>query len=539
MHNQNFKIFAVIIAFLFIMPLNLKAGEIDIDYGYLTFRGRIFFMYSEHGGAPEIQTPLNNFPVNIIYFYDYTTKIISVITGDDGSFSYKIPALTPNQSLSAKISVIADDGISSFVLGSGVVAGIFSEAALSPSNALRHNTPLQTIPSQGVVDFGYIIADHSGAFNIVRTIRKGFDLLEATPGATPPRRIPVIWDDPRHLPFLGNLNAMYNFYAGYIFILNCPQIRDEFNKSLILHEYGHVVMFDMLENNIRDNPYNGRAFVWQSNWSKMGFDFEPRFAFSEGWASFFGQWVLADPVYRIGRPGWGLRTSDFSLENPTSRPGLGSYYTHIGSPLFNAAVMWHIADGLDLRKIDPFTIEGAGTEQINRDFGELFAVVAYTMNNSGFSLWTSPDLAEILPERWVTHYVSNANLYYFFRNYLNKHIQPNSIEALNFWKVFNYNGMQFDRESPVVNITSMSIEDNYVRMEGTSWDNIMVERVELHINGEPKAKIRYNTDNFYFEFVLPNSDTDIKVKAFDFAGNSSGLEPVSKKYSKIIKIVHK
>ena len=439
------------------LPVHLIIERVTDDF---IFSGQVLFYYREHGRSAPVLKPLCNFPIIIRYTYlpysqqFYELVEINTITDEYGQFFYRTstPNITPHSYINAQIRIVANDGISSFVVGDGVLTGNFFDT-VTPSRALRHDTPWieQRLPALSSFDFGDIVAEPSGAFNIVRTIQQGFEFMKSTPNVSPPSKTPIVWTD----SVIFDTSGMYNFYAGFVYISANPNAMEAFNKSLVLHEYGHVVMFDMLENNLRDNSSSGLGFVWDS-WNKSRFDLDPRLAFNEGWATFFGQSVLNYDRYIRGNLSHAA-TLFYSIENPLDTNAGGFEFapvdgTTIGSALFNAAILWDITDGINTNEVNPFIENATWEDRVQRDFSELFNIVAYTLNNADPYMWNSPlnfllGFAPPIPWRG-THLVPDATMEDFFRNYLNHNISPNSREALYFWKVFNYNGMQFDYIPP-------------------------------------------------------------------------------------------
>jgi chitodextrinase len=518
----------------------------NINVNQVSFAGRILFHYQEHGGATARSEPLNNFPITIEYAYFSTRgwryEELHATTRADGSFNVSIPVPVDISSvyseIYADVTIRANDGVSSYVVPSGALsANLFASSALAERKSMAYISALvaatNPVPSLNFysVNFGDILIDPetSAAINIVRTIRRGYDFLNNIPGVSPPAQIPIICQD---VQFPENFAAMYNFYTGYIYLSADPASGDAYNKSLILHEYGHAVMYDMIAN-------SDTGFEWSSSWNFERFDLSPRLAFNEGWATFFGQSVLRDEWYIEGRPAWSTPRR-YSLETPTaSTPSaLRRPITHnrpyTGSALFNAAVMWDIVDGINKTEIIPWATTGTWEDNVNRSFAELFSIVTDTLN-AGSINWEIPHTAiprgieHLVPGMQRTHKVTTADLRRFYDIYFS-HItpilSPNPIQSRDFYWVFHYNGMPFDEIPPEVKISSiLRPAPGLIVVVGTATDNIKVSRLTLTLNGGSHSMnataYNHNTGEFTFSIntnLLRRGNNTFEVSAWDYAG---------------------
>lgn len=103
---------------------------------------------------------------------------------------------------------------------------------------------------------------------------------------------------------------------------------DEFDDSVILHEYGHFLAATFS----RDDSMGGTH--------ALGDRLEPCTAFSEGWATFLGQTVLGDPTYidTFGSNGSTAFTFNLELNAPSwDKPGYWSEFSV-------ASTLWDVAD---------------------------------------------------------------------------------------------------------------------------------------------------------------------------------------------------
>ena len=126
------------------------------------------------------------------------------------------------------------------------------------------------------------VSSGSGGFNILDLLLKGRQFIEPLFAAPP--SVWVQWDGPQGQYFCW-YGTYYDPKEQYIHISNCDDDPDEFDDSVILHEFGHHVSFTLSKD---DNPGGPHWVEWAV---------DPRMAWSEGFASYFGQEVLGEPIY--------------------------------------------------------------------------------------------------------------------------------------------------------------------------------------------------------------------------------------------------
>ena len=122
---------------------------------------------------------------------------------------------------------------------------------------------------------------NSGAFNILDRLLDGRRFAVEYVGQPP--TVYVEWDGQDN--YYCWYGSYYDPKEQYIHIASCSDDGDEFDDSVILHEYGHHVSFSLSQD---DNPGGSHWVEWTV---------DPTMAWSEGFATFFGQSVLEDPVY--------------------------------------------------------------------------------------------------------------------------------------------------------------------------------------------------------------------------------------------------
>ena len=158
----------------------------------------------------------------------------------------------------------------------------------------------------------------SGAFNILEVLQRANDLIRYADPALLPARLSVFWS-PENTPgdeTFGSRGVQSSFFdpgrnAAYL-VGDRSVDSDEFDDSVILHEYAHF----LAERFSRDDSGGGPHFP--------GDMLDPRVAWSEGWANFFAGLVQGHPDYRDSSGLAGAGGIGFDLEANSadlSRPG--------------------------------------------------------------------------------------------------------------------------------------------------------------------------------------------------------------------------
>jgi hypothetical protein len=117
-----------------------------------------------------------------------------------------------------------------------------------------------------------------GAFNVIDVIRQGYELRWRVIGGSPDSDLTVEWQRGRAF----GCGSCYS--AGTMSLGGGDADPDEYDDSVIAHELGHfIAAIDSRD----DSPggYHDGSPAW------------PPLAWSEGYATFFGQWSLGDDVY--------------------------------------------------------------------------------------------------------------------------------------------------------------------------------------------------------------------------------------------------
>lgn len=165
----------------------------------------------------------------------------------------------------------------------------------------------------------------SGAFNILDQGVSGAKYLVDNVARSPSRELVWFW-------YPGS-TAGTSYTPGnpaVIAVSGQAGDPDQFDDSVLLHEYGHYV----LDSYSKDDSPGGEHRLNDSS-------LDLRLAWSEGWASFFSSVVRNDPVH-IDTSGSGIRLK-FDIEAPS----FGSSTRFDSNELAVAAVLWDLYDPSD------------------------------------------------------------------------------------------------------------------------------------------------------------------------------------------------
>ncbi|MFH1441377.1 MAG: VWA domain-containing protein, partial [Candidatus Omnitrophota bacterium] len=173
-----------------------------------------------------------------------------------------------------------------------------------PDNDHYKDTEQKTV-SQDSLTIDLDITEESGeggAFNIFDCLVDGIDKVRELSGSTlpPPPIIPVIWEKGKEAGTGYDPNAS----PSYIVVNGKDTDPDEYDDSVLLHEYGHFVM----DNYSCDKSPGGDH---QAN----DINQDIRLSWSEGWADYFSGMVMGKQLYiDTGKVGTNEKTT-LNIEN--------------------------------------------------------------------------------------------------------------------------------------------------------------------------------------------------------------------------------
>jgi hypothetical protein len=160
----------------------------------------------------------------------------------------------------------------------------------------------------------------SGAFNILEMLDEGREMVRyADPHLIPPD-VTAFWS-PLNSPAPGGAkeatgSTYFDIQTGSISLIGDRAVdSDEFDDSVILHEYGHLVAAAFS----RDSSPGGIHI--------LGDALDPRIAWSEGWANFFSSAVRNNPIYRDSYGPNGTATVRFDLRDDIPQGDQPGYWS--------------------------------------------------------------------------------------------------------------------------------------------------------------------------------------------------------------------
>jgi hypothetical protein len=162
----------------------------------------------------------------------------------------------------------------------------------------------------------------SGAFNILEMLQEAGEMLDLADRTLVAPDVTVLWS-PLNSPINGVKEGIGSTYFDartntMSFLGDRSSDSDEFDDSVIVHEYGHLVAAAFS----RDSSPGGVHI--------LGDELDPRIAFSEGWANFFSSAVRDDPIYRdsYGPNGTAVLRYDLREKLPAGdKPGYWSEFS--------------------------------------------------------------------------------------------------------------------------------------------------------------------------------------------------------------------
>jgi hypothetical protein len=226
------------------------------------------------------------------------------VTGEDGSYRFVVP----NGTGPVLLAIFAQSG--NLQVGDPTTRRLYgtTTAAFDPARAPKR----VVIPDQN---------RQSGPFNILATIRQANARLAQIDPSFPIQDIAltIYWGSSnRDSSFHGSENALY--LRGVR-----EENSDEFDDTVILHEYGHFLAHQFSRDDAFPGPHS------------PGERLDPRQAWSEGWATFLALAMLGTPIYidTLGPGGTSVFAWDMEADAPEwDKPGYWSEHS-VGSALWD------------------------------------------------------------------------------------------------------------------------------------------------------------------------------------------------------------
>jgi len=187
----------------------------------------------------------------------------------------------------------------------------------------------------------------SGAFNILEMIQRSNELVHIADNSLIMPAPTIYWSTGNTKAIIGT--TYFNLASNTAYILGDRNVdSDEFDDSVIIHEYGHMVAARFSRDDSPGGPHG------------IGELQDPRLAWSEGWANFFSAAVRNDAIYRDSRGPNGSSVYRIDVEDrqpANDQPGMMSEATiH--------SLLWDLLD----EKQD-------GGTGVQYSFGEIWAAI--------------------------------------------------------------------------------------------------------------------------------------------------------------------
>ena len=160
------------------------------------------------------------------------------------------------------------------------------------------NSIIPSTEPSAIRDVTILLSESSGAFHIMVTLTRMLPTYLAYGGSTMDYPRKANWELGR---YARNANGPVSYFSpstGIISIGGHPMDPDEFDDSVLLHEFGHLTMFRTGAKITGGGPHDGSPIP-------------PNFAFSEGYATYLGQRVIGNLIYCDGS--WCLDISILNL----------------------------------------------------------------------------------------------------------------------------------------------------------------------------------------------------------------------------------
>ena len=454
----------LVISFLLcVIGVNAYASGEEIQ-----IKGQLVYKVKDNAGSFfESKYKLSNFPLCLHYFINNQENIVSLTTDREGNFSYTVQ----EGNVSKAFFVVKAENEACYVAP-------YTDGQSAPD--IKNVYTFKSVEQNninGCIDFRKVIITPGGAFNITQTIKEGYNFWILRSSATP-AKVPIKWS----LANVGNKNSFTSPQASFITI-NGGSDHDETDESVILHEYGHYLM----RSNAVGNMYGGKHSI--------GKLYDARLTYSEGWATYFGQAVLNDPVYVDS---WSVLKPSYSIESPGGWCGKKS----IGNEIYNSAAMWDVKDE-----------KGSFLHENWDQLEESFKSTADAMLESIHSSSTD------------SNGIMKATIRDFYDTWIeNGNVSKNSADAYNFWRIFYENGMQFDDELPKITVdtTNLGNVTEITNISATVWDNVKVKEVRFIVDGKTKGAVKNPNGTVTFSIDPAKYATgshNLQIRAYDFAGN--------------------
>lgn len=156
---------------------------------------------------------------------------------------------------------------------------------------------------------------------------------------------------------------------------------DHFDRSVILHEYGHF-----LENAFGKSSSPGGAHDGNSQ-------IDPRLAWSEGWADFFQAAALGRQVYRDTKRNGGCAPTGMGMTAQLSFPDFNMEIKNVDQPSPNEGIFREISIARTL--YDVMTVDGVGAASDTYGAGMEFAPIWHAFKTIGGASFAFQNMGQV------------------------------------------------------------------------------------------------------------------------------------------------
>ncbi|WP_313130830.1 InlB B-repeat-containing protein [Anaerocolumna sp.] len=446
----------------------------------ITINGNINYYIDENGSKNAKKTfkKLNNYPFTLVYENaDGKKSQVELQTDANGSFNTMIEITDSIKNIWTEIRSENDACL--------VTKDKFFKSSKS-YKFISKKIPIDMKKSTVNMNINITGNDTAkGAINIARVINNARNFVKDVIGEDI-GKIKVYWT--YGIGTSSNVNPRIGMYLA-------GQDKDECDESVICHEYGHWVYGTLRKTG---------TFMGGNHSSKN--EVEKQLAYSEGLSTFFGQMVLNSPDYVDGNIT--CQTIHNNIESPT-----GVFKDYYKNELYVSATMWDIIDN-SLNNTEYW-------DKVEDDPKDVLHSTIDVVMNAGFMDFHITD-------PFNTAFIYDCSIMDFYDKYVESYVTKNSIQALNFWTIYNKNGMQFDDEDPQIKLKDdaengffiVNSTNNSIRMD--LFDNVKVSKIEFYINGKSAGTYLMPADTFNYSIpinMLKNGTNKLAIKVFDYAKN--------------------
>jgi hypothetical protein len=263
--------------------------------------------------------PIRQAKVEVVQASD-NTVLATGATDDNGDFKINFNMTTPGAYFVRALTTRVSDEVDQEVVNS-------SNSLYSVKSAQQNSSTTRN--ATGIVLASTRANSFAGAFNIFDLGLLGFREAKARFGVSMPH---LTWSWTTGQPQCGGTASCFQAASNTISVLSSADDPDEYDDTVLAHEFGHFIMAQVSDRVRAPGGDHGGQKV------------NPLLAWSEGSATFLGQWIVRSPQY-LDTKATGMGPS-FNIEQIASASQGTSDGTLSGdvSEFSVAAILWDLAD---------------------------------------------------------------------------------------------------------------------------------------------------------------------------------------------------